>query len=51
MVGNPIKMSALGEPALTGAPNLGEHNQHVLAGLLGYPPERIAEILAPRARR
>lgn len=46
MVGNPIKMSALGEPALHGAPALGEHNEAVLGGLLGYPPDRVARVLA-----
>jgi crotonobetainyl-CoA:carnitine CoA-transferase CaiB-like acyl-CoA transferase len=29
-----------------GAPNLGEHNQLVLGGLLGIPPEKLQELIA-----
>jgi crotonobetainyl-CoA:carnitine CoA-transferase CaiB-like acyl-CoA transferase len=45
MVGNPIKMSAMGEHTFRGAPTLGEHNDEVLAQLLGYAPDKISAIL------
>jgi formyl-CoA transferase len=41
MVGNPIKMSEIGEEVFEGAPTLGQHTERVLQKVLGYSPERI----------
>jgi CoA:oxalate CoA-transferase len=47
MVGNPIKMSAMGSESFTAPPTLGEHNAQILAEYLNYSEERIREVLAP----
>ena len=41
MVGNPIKMSEMGEEVFEGAPTLGQHTGQVLRQILGYSPEQI----------
>lgn len=45
MIGNPIKMSGLGEQTFSAAPTLGEHNDEILGGYLNYSPEKIRDIL------
>jgi crotonobetainyl-CoA:carnitine CoA-transferase CaiB-like acyl-CoA transferase len=51
MPGNPVKLSdTAGQPdAFTAPPRLGEQTDSVLAGLLSYPPERIAALRASSA--
>lgn len=51
MPGNPVKLSdKAGQPdRFTAPPLLGEQTDGVLAGLLAYPPERIAALRASRA--
>ncbi len=44
MLGNPIKMSALGEEVFEGAPTLGQHTEQVLFAYLGYSREQIANL-------
>lgn len=44
ILGNPVKMSGLTEETFTAAPTLGEHNQEILSGLLGYSQEEIDEL-------
>jgi crotonobetainyl-CoA:carnitine CoA-transferase CaiB-like acyl-CoA transferase len=44
LVGNPIKVGGLEGGAYTSPPVLGEHTDEVLSGLLGYGPERLAEL-------
>ena len=48
MPGNPVKLSdTAGQPeSFTAPPRLGEQTDSVLAGLLSYPPERIAALRA-----
>jgi crotonobetainyl-CoA:carnitine CoA-transferase CaiB-like acyl-CoA transferase len=41
MVGNPIKMSEMGQDVFEGAPTLGQHTGQVLQQVLGYSPEQI----------
>jgi len=41
MLGNPIKMSAMGEEVFEGAPTLGQHTGQVLQQVLGYSQEQI----------
>jgi CoA:oxalate CoA-transferase len=48
MVGNPIKMSQMGEEVFEGAPTLGQHTAQVLQQILGYPPERIEALQAEK---
>jgi CoA:oxalate CoA-transferase len=42
--GNPIKLSADNEDSYSPPPLLGQHTESVLTGVLGYGPERIAEL-------
>jgi len=42
--GNPIKLSADSEDSYSPPPLLGQHTESVLTGVLGYGPERIAEL-------
>jgi len=42
MLGNPIKMSEMGEEVFAGAPTLGQHTEQILSAYLGYSKERIA---------
>ncbi len=42
MLGNPIKMSEMGEEVFEGAPTLGQHTDQILSAYLGYSKERIA---------
>jgi crotonobetainyl-CoA:carnitine CoA-transferase CaiB-like acyl-CoA transferase len=44
MLGNPIKMSEMGEEVFAGAPTLGQHTDEILAAYLGYSKERIAAL-------
>lgn len=44
ILGNPVKMSGLTEETFTAAPTLGEHNQEILSGLLGYSQEEIDKL-------
>jgi len=44
MVGNPIKMSEMGEEIFKGAPTLGEHTEEILSQYLGYSREQIDEL-------
>lgn len=41
MLGNPIKMSAIGEEVFVGAPTLGQHTEEVLSKYLGYSKDQI----------
>lgn len=41
MVGNPIKMSEMGEEVFEGAPTLGQHTGQTLQQILGYSHEQI----------
>lgn len=43
--GNPVKLSRTPAEEFEPAPALGQHTREVLAGLLGYSEEKIAEIL------
>ena len=51
MPGNPVKLSdRAGVPdSFSAPPLLGAHSDTVLAGLLAYPPERIAQLRATKA--
>jgi len=42
--GFPLHFSSFPEPAGDGAPMLGQHNEEILSGYLGYPRERIREL-------
>ena len=44
MVGNPIKMSEIGEEVFAGAPTLGQHTGQVLQKVLGYSPNQIESL-------
>lgn len=46
--GNPIKLSADSEDSYSAPPLLGEHTDSVLEHVLGYGPERIAELKKQR---
>lgn len=46
--GNPIKLSADNEDSYSAPPLLGEHTEVVLERVLGYGPERIAELMTQR---
>lgn len=42
--GNPIKLSRTDEESFSAAPEIGQHTDGVLEGLLGYTPELIARL-------
>lgn len=42
--GNPIKLSAMGQPGYTRPPAMGEHTNDVLGDLLGYSEETIGQL-------
>lgn len=44
MAGNPVKMPGCIEEEYSAPPTLGQHNNEILRGLLGYSPEAIAEM-------
>ena len=44
MLGFPVKFVSEDLPEPAHAPTVGEHNEDILRGLLGYGPERIAEL-------
>lgn len=44
MVGNPIKMSEMGEEVFEGAPTLGQHTEEILFRYLGYSSEQITNL-------
>jgi crotonobetainyl-CoA:carnitine CoA-transferase CaiB-like acyl-CoA transferase len=46
MPGNPVKLSAARPKAFTAPPLLGADTDAVLQGLLGYAPDRLAELKA-----
>jgi crotonobetainyl-CoA:carnitine CoA-transferase CaiB-like acyl-CoA transferase len=46
--GNPVKLSASDDDAPLPSPVLGQHTDEVLAGLLGYPAEKIAALKAAK---
>ncbi|HEX7052989.1 MAG TPA: CaiB/BaiF CoA-transferase family protein [Burkholderiales bacterium] len=45
----PYKFLGFDDPEIGAPPTLGEHTEAVLSGMLGYPPERIAELREKRA--
>ena len=47
--GNPIKLSAAQARPFTRPPQLGEHTQDVLGGLVGYSDARLAQLRASGA--
>lgn len=49
MAGNPVKLSRTPGEEFTPTPSLGEHTTEVLTGLLGYPPERVEQLIAEGA--
>ena len=44
MVGNPIKMSEMGEETFKGAPTLGQNTEEILSQYLGYSKDRIERL-------
>ena len=42
--GFPLHFSSFPEPAGDGAPMLGQHNEEILTGYLGYSRERVGEL-------
>jgi len=47
MVGNPIKMpGSINDQQYTTPPTLGQHNNEIMGGLLGYSEDKIKELLA-----
>lgn len=44
MLGNPIKMSEMGEEVFTGAPTLGQHTEQILSEYLGYSKEKVSNL-------
>jgi crotonobetainyl-CoA:carnitine CoA-transferase CaiB-like acyl-CoA transferase len=48
MLGNPIKMSAMGEEIFAGAPTLGQHTGQILQQILGYSREQIEALVAEK---
>jgi CoA:oxalate CoA-transferase len=44
MLGNPIKMSEMGEEVFMGAPTLGEHTEQILSDYLGYSKDKIGDL-------
>ncbi len=51
MVGNPIKMPHSIEEEFTAPPTLGQHNDDILIGLLGYSEERIQRVRGEEEKR
>jgi crotonobetainyl-CoA:carnitine CoA-transferase CaiB-like acyl-CoA transferase len=49
MPGNPIKLSAAQPKPFVRPPQLGEHTQSVLGDLVGYSPERLAQLVTEGA--
>jgi len=49
MPGNPVKLSAVEDPAYTCPPSLGEHTDNVLRDLLGYDANQVAALRADGA--
>ncbi len=49
MPGNPVKLSDGGEQTYSAPPLLGEHTEAVLADLLGYDPDMVANLRAQGA--
>jgi crotonobetainyl-CoA:carnitine CoA-transferase CaiB-like acyl-CoA transferase len=49
VVGNPVKMSRLGEGPVGPAPRLGEHTDEVLRAVLSLPDAEIAALRAQGA--
>lgn len=49
MPGNPMKLSAAQPKAFTCPPALGEHTRSVLCDVVGYPPEKLAQLQAAGA--
>jgi crotonobetainyl-CoA:carnitine CoA-transferase CaiB-like acyl-CoA transferase len=43
-IGVPIVFSENDAPGLAAAPTLGQHNDEIYGGLLGYGPERIEQL-------
>ncbi|MFQ6015496.1 MAG: CaiB/BaiF CoA transferase family protein [Anaerolineae bacterium] len=46
MIGNPVKISGVAEKEMAPPPTLGQHVEEVLAGILGYAEEKIADLRA-----
>jgi formyl-CoA transferase len=44
ILGNPIKMSEIGQETFKRPPYLGEHTDEILTELLDYSPEQIKEL-------
>jgi crotonobetainyl-CoA:carnitine CoA-transferase CaiB-like acyl-CoA transferase len=44
VLGNPVKMSALGQETFAAAPSLGEHTREILSELLGYSEKQIEKL-------
>jgi crotonobetainyl-CoA:carnitine CoA-transferase CaiB-like acyl-CoA transferase len=49
MLGNPIKMSEMGEEVFGGAPTLGQHTEQILSEYLGYSKDHIANLRKEKA--
>lgn len=46
VVRSPVRVDAWGEPPAEPAPLLGEHSREMLQDLLGYAPDRVADLVA-----
>jgi CoA:oxalate CoA-transferase len=49
VAGNPLKLKRAARKQHRFPPRLGQDTRHVLADVLGYPPERVAALIAKRA--